>query len=167
MLIVMMDGNVGSRNSFQQSLQRFEQELKQAVIPFVEDNYRAAPGAGNRALAGLSMGGLQTLHAGIRNTDMFSHLGVFSSGWFENNEELSGPEYAFMKENTGSINNNLKSFWLSMGGEEDIAFKNNKMMMAKFDEMGIKYDYSEYPGGHTWPVWRHNLYSFAPLLFQN
>src|SRR5690606_7708734 len=92
MLIVMMDGNVGSSNSFQQSLQRFEQELKQAVIPYVEDNYRVAPGAGNRALAGLSMGGLQTLHAGIRNTDLFSHLGVFSSGWFENNDELSGPE---------------------------------------------------------------------------
>ncbi|WP_286760483.1 alpha/beta hydrolase-fold protein [Salegentibacter sp. UBA1130] len=166
MLVVMMDGNLGSRNSFQQSLQTFEQELKQAVIPFVENNYRVAPGAENRALAGLSMGGLQTLYAGIRNTDLFSHLGVFSSGWFTDNPELTRPEYAFMKENAAKINNNLKSFWIAMGGEEDIAYNNNKAMMAKFDEMGIKYDYSEYPGGHTWPVWRHNLYSFAPLLFK-
>jgi enterochelin esterase-like enzyme len=166
MLVVMMDGNLGSRDSFKQSLQTFEQELKQSVIPFVENNYRVAPGAENRALAGLSMGGLQTLYAGVRNTDMFSHLGVFSSGWFADNAELSKPEYAFMKENAASINNNLKSFWLSMGGEEDIAYKNNKAMMAKFDELGIKYYYSEYPGGHTWPVWRHNLYSFAPLLFR-
>lgn len=104
------------------------------------------------------MGGLQTLYAGIRNTDMFAHLGVFSSGWFTNNPELTKPEYAFMKENASTINNNLESFWISMGGEEDIAFNNNKEMMAKFDEMGIKYHYSEYPGGHTWPVWRHNLF---------
>lgn len=166
MLVVMMDGNLGSRNSFQQSLQIFEQELKQAVIPFVENNYRIAPGAENRALAGLSMGGLQTLYAGIRNTDIFSHLGVFSSGWFTDNPELTRPEYAFMKKNATTINNNLESFWLSMGGEEDIAYNNNKAMMAKFDEMGIKYDYSEYSGGHTWPVWRHNLFSFAPLLFK-
>lgn len=166
MLVVMMDGNLGSRNSFQQSLQIFEQELKQAVIPFVENNYRVAAGAKNRALAGLSMGGLQTLYAGIRNTDLFSHLGVFSSGWFTDNPELTRPEYDFMQENAATINNNLESFWLSMGGEEDIAYNNNKTMMAKFDEMGIKYDYSEYPGGHTWPVWRHNLYSFAPLLFK-
>ena len=166
MLVVMMDGNLGSRDSFGRSLAMFEQELKQAVIPFVESNYRVAPGAENRALAGLSMGGLQTLFAGVHNTDMFAHLGVFSSGWFTNNTELSGPEYTFMKENADKINNNLKSFWLSMGGEEDIAFNNNKAMMAKFDEMGIKYQYSEYPGGHTWPVWRHNLISFAPLLFK-
>ena len=166
MLVVMMDGNLGSRNSFQQSLQTFEKELKQAVIPFVENNYRVAAGAENRALAGLSMGGLQTLYAGIRNTDLFSHLGVFSSGWFTDNPELTRPEYAFMKENAAKINNNLKSFWIAMGDEEDIAYNNNKAMMAKFDEMGIKYDYSEYPGGHTWPVWRHNLYSFAPLLFK-
>jgi enterochelin esterase-like enzyme len=166
MMVVMMDGNLGSRNSFQQSLQTFERELKQAVIPFVENNYRVAPGAENRALAGLSMGGLQTLYAGIRNTELFSHLGVFSSGWFTDNPELTRPEYDFMQENAATINSNLESFWISMGGEEDIAYNNNKVMMAKFDEIGIKYDYSEYPGGHTWPVWRHNLYSFAPLLFR-
>lgn len=166
MLVVMLDGNLGSRNNFQQSMRSFEQELKQAVIPFVESQYRIAPGAQNRALAGLSMGGLQTLYAGIRNTDMFAHLGVFSSGWFANNPELSDPEYTFMKENADKINENLKSFWISMGGEEDIAYHNCKLMLTKFDEMGVKYNYSQYPGGHSWPVWRHDLYSFAPLLFK-
>jgi enterochelin esterase-like enzyme len=53
-----------------------------------------------------------------------------------------------------------------MGGKEDIAYENCKVMMAKFDEMGIKYTYRDYPGGHTWPVWRNDLYTFAPLLFQ-
>ena len=144
----------------------FENELKNAVIPFVEKNYRAETDAKNRALAGLSLGGLQTLYAGIKNTPMFSYLGVFSSGWFANQPALTDPQYAFMKNNVIAINNNLKSFWISMGGKEDIAYNNCKIMLAKFDEMGIKYTYSEYPGGHTWPVWRNNLYNFAQVLFK-
>jgi enterochelin esterase-like enzyme len=144
----------------------FENELKQSVIPFIEKNYRAVPDANNRALAGLSMGGLQTLHAGVRNSEIFSCLGVFSSGWFANQPALSDPQYAYMKNNTATINSNLKVFWIAMGGKEDIAYNNCKTMMSKFDEMGIKYSYSEYPGGHTWPVWRNNLYKFAPLLFK-
>jgi enterochelin esterase-like enzyme len=112
------------------------------------------------------MGGLQTLYAGIKNTKLFSYLGVFSSGWFANRPELANPQYDFMKANAGLINSNLKSFWVAMGGKEDIAYNNCKIMLSKFDEMGIKYSYSEYPGGHSWPVWRNNLYNFAQLLFQ-
>ena len=111
------------------------------------------------------MGGLQTLYAGMKNTDMFQYLGVFSSGFFANNTALSDPQYAYMKANAGTINTNLKQLWLSMGGPEDIAYANNKVMRAKMDELGIKYVYSEYPGGHTWPVWRHDLYLFAQKLF--
>ncbi|HEX6846849.1 MAG TPA: alpha/beta hydrolase-fold protein [Chitinophagaceae bacterium] len=169
MLIVMVDGNMGSGGlaGFNENVLRmFENELKQSVIPFVEKNFRAETDAKNRALAGLSMGGLQTLYAGVKNTNMFSYLGVFSSGWFANRPELANPQYDFMKANAATINNNLKSFWISMGGQEDIAYNNCKIMMAKFDEMGIKYTYREYPGGHTWPVWRNNLYNFAQVLFK-
>ena len=135
------------------------------AIPFVESNFKVATAAKNRALAGLSMGGLQTLYAGVKNSDLFSSIGVFSSGWWANNTTLSEPQYEFMKNNTATINSNIKNFWISMGGKEDIAFENCKIMMSKFDQMGIKYQYSEYPGGHTWPVWRHDLFMFAPLLF--
>ena len=166
MLVVMMDGNINAPGFSEQYLRTFERELKDAVIPFVESNYRVAAGAENRALAGLSMGGIQTLYAGVRNTDMFAHLGVFSSGWLANQPERSEPEYAFMKDNVDKINKNLKSFWIAMGGKEDIAYENCKLMLSKFDEIGVKYNYSEYEGGHTWPVWRHDLYSFAPLLFK-
>jgi enterochelin esterase-like enzyme len=169
MLVVMMDGNLSSGGLAgfgEQSLKKFEDELKNAVIPFVEKSYRTETDANNRALAGLSLGGLQTLYAGLRNTNMFSYLGVFSSGWFANQPALSDPQYAFMKENATSINNSLKSFWIAMGGKEDIAYNNCKIMLAKFDEMGVKYTYSEYPGGHTWPVWRNNLYNFAQILFK-
>ena len=169
MLIVMPDGNFGSGGlaGFNENVLRsFENELKQSLIPFVEKNYRAETDAKNRALAGLSMGGLQTLYAGIKNTNMFAYLGVFSSGWFANRPELASPQYDFMKANAAVINSNLKSLWISMGGKEDIAYNNCKIMLSKFDEMGIKYAYSEYPGGHTWPVWRNNLYNFAQLLFK-
>jgi len=169
MLVVMVDGNLSSGGLAgfnENALRTFENELKQSVIPFVEKNYRTETDAKNRALAGLSMGGLQTLYAGIKNTNMFSYLGVFSSGWFANRPELADPQYDFMKTNATTINSNLKSFWIAVGGKEDIAYNNCKIMLGKFDEMGIKYVYSEYPGGHTWPVWRNNLYNFAQLLFK-
>lgn len=166
MLVVMVDGNLPSKGFGTESLNLFEKELKQSVIPFVEQNYRVKAEASFRALAGLSMGGLLTLYAGVRNTDQFAYLGVFSSGWWSNQPALSGPEYDYMKSNANLINKNLKQFWISQGGKDDIAWKNGQEMMAKFDEMNIKYTYSEYPGGHTWPVWRNNLFTFAQLLFK-
>lgn len=169
MVIAMLDGNVsaGGLAGFNENvLKAFENELKLGAIPFVESNFRVETDAKNRALAGLSMGGLQTLYAGIKNTNMFANLGVFSSGWFANNPKLTDPQYAFMKDNASTINSNLKNLWISMGGKEDIAYQNCQIMMKKFDEMGVKYSYSEYAGGHTWPVWRHDLMLFSQVLFK-
>lgn len=167
MIIVMMDGNIPSPGFDKATLTLFEEELTKAVIPFVEDNYRTKKGAENRALAGLSMGGIQTLYAGIYNTDMFSNLGVFSSGWIIGaHDGIAWAQYEFMRGNADKINNELNHFWISMGGKEDIAWKNCQLMMAMFDELNIDYAYTEYPGGHTWPVWRNNLYNFAQLLFK-
>jgi len=169
MLIVMMDGNfsTGGNGFGEGMLKAFTAELTKSVIPFVEKNFRAETDSKNRALAGLSMGGIQTLYTGINNTGFFSYLGVFSSGWIPNmQEDLANAQYSFMSKNSDKINTDLKQFWISMGGPEDIAYKNCKIMLSKFDEMNIKYSYSEYPGGHTWPVWRNNLFNFAQLLFK-
>lgn len=167
MLIVMPDGNIPMQAFGEDVLSAFESELKQCLIPFVEKNFRVKTDAGSRALAGLSMGGIQTLYAGVNNSQLFSYLGVFSSGWIQGMQtDLAAKQYTFMKSNADQINNNLKQFWIAMGGKEDIAWKNCQAMMGKFDEMKIKYTYSEYPGGHTWPVWRNNLYNFAQLLFK-
>ncbi|MEQ8552561.1 MAG: alpha/beta hydrolase-fold protein [Cyclobacteriaceae bacterium] len=167
MLVVMADGNMPISAFDERGLEMFENELKNSLIPFIEENYRTLKGAENRALAGLSMGGIQTLYAGVPNTEMFGYLGVFSSGWFADREsKAKDDQYEYMKNNADKINSNLKLFWIAMGGEEDIAYKNCQVMMSRFDEFGVKYTYSEYPGGHTWPVWRNNLYKFAPLLFK-
>jgi enterochelin esterase-like enzyme len=148
-------------------MKAFESEMKKVIIPFIEKKYRTLSGAENRALAGLSLGGLHTLYTGINNTDMFASLGVFSSGWIiPMMSNVADEQYAYLKNNVEKINNSLKTFFISEGGPEDIAYKNGKIMVDKLNELKIKHTYTEYPGGHTWPVWRNNLYNFAQLLFK-
>lgn len=167
MLIVMPDANVGGAAFDESVLKTFESELKDIIIPLVEKSYRAETGASHRALAGLSMGGIHTLYTGIKNTELFSYLGVFSSGWIQARQaDIAAAQYDFMKTNAAMINSNLKALWISMGGKEDIAYRNCQLMLTKLDELNIKHTYSEYPGGHTWPVWRNNLFNFAQLLFK-
>ncbi|GAA0527864.1 alpha/beta hydrolase-fold protein [Chitinophaga japonensis] len=167
MLIVMPDANMDGAAFDESVLKTFESELKHIIIPLVEKSYRAETGASHRALAGLSMGGIHTLYTGIKNTDLFSYLGVFSSGWIQPRQRsIADAQYDFMKTNRDMINSNLKALWISMGGKEDIAYRNCQLMLTKLDELNIKHTYSEYPGGHTWPVWRNNLFNFAQLLFK-
>jgi enterochelin esterase-like enzyme len=165
MLIVMVDGNapgVGINSSY---YELFRSEMKDCVIPFVEKNYKADGNASMRALAGLSMGGLQTLHAGIFDSQLFPYMGVFSSGWFQTPTNTND-DFEYLKKNVDAFKANNKLLWIAMGGKEDIAYQNGQNMLGKFDSLGVKYTYSEYPGGHTWPVWRNNLYKFAQLLFK-
>ncbi len=167
MLVVMPDGNVDLPGFGENSLRAFEAELKQSIIPFVEKNYRAETDSRNRALAGLSMGGIQTLYVGIKNTELFSYLGVFSSGWIlPMQSSIADAQYDFMKTNADMINKNLKLLWIAIGGKEDIAYNNCQIMLSKLNELNIKYTFYNYPGGHTWPVWRNDLYKIAPLLFR-
>ncbi len=172
MLVVMPDANIGmggfNAQGIENSLKTFEREMKEMILPFVENNYRVKSDAADRALAGLSLGGIHTLYTGIRNTNMFSYLGVFSSGWIipmMNN--TADAQYDLLQKDSASVNKNLKQFWIAMGGKDDIAYKNGQLMMEKLKQLNIRYSYNEYPGGHTWPVWRNNLYNFAPLLFKN
>jgi len=167
MLIVMPDGNMDAQGTGDAAYRVFERELKQCIIPFVEKNYRARTDANSRALAGLSAGGLQTLYAGFNNTDVFAYLGIFSSGWrIPSDNKLAETQYEFLAKNIETIKQNLKLLWIATGGIEDGANPNSKAMLVKYDELKLKYTYSEYPGGHTWPVWRNNLYNFAQLLFK-
>jgi enterochelin esterase-like enzyme len=167
MIVVMPDGNVNAQGFGENTLKMFEIELKMSVLPFIDKNYRTEIGPGNRALAGLSMGGIQTLYAGFNNLDLFPYLGVFSSGWIvPAQNDLANKQYDFIKNNPEKIRNNLKLLWISVGGKEDIAYNNCRTMLSKFDELNVKYTYSEYPGGHTWPVWRNNLYNFAQIIFK-
>jgi enterochelin esterase-like enzyme len=155
MIVVMPNGSVPD--------EVFTKDLLNDIIPYVESNYRVKTGKSNRALAGLSMGGLETLNTGIPNSHMFEYLGVFSSGWYA--QDLPEKEKIVQKY-ANELNANIKLFWISQGGKEDIAWNNCQSMLKVFDKYGIKYQYSEMPGGHTVYVWRYDLLHFAPLLFR-
>jgi enterochelin esterase-like enzyme len=167
MIVVMPDANMPAPAFDETGLKQFEAEMKQAVIPFIEHNFRVMADPGHRAMAGLSMGGIHTLYTGVRNYPLFGYLGVFSSGWIVPRQQaIADNQYAFLQEHAAAVNDSLKVFWFSQGGKTDIAYANGQKMLAKLDELKIRHAYYEYPGGHTWPVWRNDLYQFAQLLFK-
>ena len=143
----------------------FARDLLTDVVPYVEKNYRTAPGRQNRAIAGLSMGGQQTLNVGMTNLDKFSHLGVFSSGWFgqDGAANFARNNQALLADR--KLNDRIKLFWLATG-KDDFVMPSTKAALALLDQHKIRYTYKETEGGHTWPNWRAYLNEFTPLLFR-
>ena len=161
MIIAMLDGNTPD----------FESELLNDCKPLVEKSYRVKTGAANTALAGLSMGGIQTLNTMVAHPELFAYIGVFSSGWWASSRPgmpnmQTEQYYETMAKDPARYNKAFRQLYLTMGGQEDIAYNNCQIMMKRFDEMGIKYSYFETPGGHNWPVWRESIFRFAQTLWK-
>jgi len=166
MIVVMPAGHTPARPAGAPAApDAFARDLLTVVMPYVEQNYRTLPARESRAIAGLSMGGQQTLNVGLTNLDKFSQLGVFSSGWFgqdgaatfaRNNQSLlSDPK----------LNDRIRLFWVATG-KEDFVMPSTKASLAMLDQHKIRYTYKETDGGHTWPNWRAYLNEFVPLLFR-
>jgi enterochelin esterase family protein len=138
----------------------FLEDLKTQLIPFVESNYRVSGDRADRALAGLSRGGSQTLNIGLRNLDLFSRLGVFSASGG------SQPETGFadVAANAAVVNRQLDLFWIGMG-TEDGGYENAKKLSAFLTASSISHTFREIHGAHTWIVWRNFLNEMAPLLW--
>lgn len=134
------------------------------LVPYIESHYNAGITRESRAYAGLSMGGLQALNMGIFYPEKFAYVLPLSTGFFP--EILKSMEEKYASNLKNLEINKLKLFWIAMGGEKDIAYKNGENTKALFDKFGIKYQTNSYPAGHTFITWRHNLVEFAPLLFQ-
>lgn len=158
MLVVMPDGSMDT--------DAFVGELTNDIMPYIKETFKIKKGAKNTALAGLSMGGLETLNCFIAHPDMFGYINVMSSGWFENNPEQNETGAKKLLEIAPTLNKTAKLLIFTMGGEEDIAYKNCQSMLKHFDAADIKYEYSQMPGGHSWLVWRNNLHDFAPRIFK-
>ena len=145
-----------------------------SIKPFVESNYNVYTDAAHRAIMGLSMGGLQTLEVAVNQYRKFDYICALSSGWWISDEwaqrrsEVDSKEKraAQLKQIANDFNKSNKLLYFTMGGKEDHAYDNNMESMKLFDAAGIKYQYSESPGGHNYMVWRKNLYDLAPLLFR-
>jgi enterochelin esterase-like enzyme len=142
----------------------FEQYLVQEVIPLVEANYRTAPGAGNRVLAGLSMGGGHTIYTGFSHPDLFSALGIFSPGL---PRDFDTKFQAVLKE-PKAFNAKVKLIWIACGDNDTtVQYPRIQTWAESLDRHGIHETFHTYSGAHTWPVWRMSLADFAPLIFHD
>lgn len=166
MIVVMPNGTIQTE-TLEGEVPLFAEDLMTDIIPYIEENYRVLTDKDNRALAGLSMGGMETLEAGLNHYQKFGYLWVLSSGWFANDTKTYEVKGAYLKKIAADFNKTVRALHFTQGGPEDIAYHNCKAMLKLFDAAGIKYGYSEAPGGHTWYTWRNDLYNMVQQLFKH
>ena len=138
---------------------KFSDALLSEVLPRVESNYLVNKDRNSRAIAGLSMGGSESLLTGLNNLDKFAWVGAFSSG---------GIPEEFDKDFAGldaKANERLKVLWIACG-VDDRLIELNRKLRSWLDTRGIKKVDVETQGMHTWMVWRRNLIVFTGLLFR-
>ncbi len=154
----------------------FVQDFLNDIMPYAEKNYRVYADQPHRAIAGLSMGGAQTLNIAVPKPKEFAYVGVFSSGIFgitgggpggapgadagptweeQNKEALDNPE----------LRKGLKLLWFATG-KEDFLIETSRATVDMLKKHGFDVVYTGSPGGHTWINWRNYLNEFAPQLFQ-
>jgi enterochelin esterase family protein len=143
---------------------RFVNELLQDIIPQVEKRFRVRTGAENRALAGLSMGGGQTLATITSQPDQFSYVGVWSAGVSASPQEYEKSHATFF-DSADKVNKTVKLFSISVG-DQDFLLNGSKNLDELLKKHGIKHEFHISGGGHTWINWRHYLNDFASQLFQ-
>lgn len=155
MIVVMPDGHAPVTEGVDNP---FKDDLIEEIIPYVEARYRTKKGADSRALAGLSMGGFQTLDIGISRQDLFAWVGVFSGGIRDTYRQTHGPLL-------DSVNQKLKLFWIGIG-KTDFLWERNEDLLKLLREKGVDHTFRASEGGHTWKNWRHYLHEFSQLIFK-
>jgi enterochelin esterase-like enzyme len=139
----------------------FENYLLKDVVPLVEAGYRVETGRDRRAIAGLSMGGSQSMQIGLGHLDMFSAVGVFSASAPADFETRFA---SFLRDPKGS-NANLKVFWIGCG-KQDGAFASNERLSQLLDKRQIKHTFRAIDGVHNYTAWKKFLVEYAALLFR-
>jgi enterochelin esterase family protein len=134
----------------------FARVLIDDLVPFIDGNYRSMADQPHRAMAGLSMGGMQTRSITLANLDKFSHIGIFSGGSIAPTEITD----------TDAFKQKVKVVFVSYGSRENGAA--GKANVEALQQAGIKSVFYESPNtGHEWLTWRRSLHQFAPLLFEH
>jgi enterochelin esterase-like enzyme len=158
----------------------FEQDFLRDIMPAVEKSYRVLADRKHRAIAGLSMGGGQTLNLAIPHQDLFAYVGVFSSGLFGafpgRRPGETAPAAAtaarspWEEQHLAELDNaewkkGLKLLWFSTG-KDDFLLQTSRSTVDLLKKHGFNAVFEESPGAHTWLNWRNYLIQFAPQLFQ-
>jgi enterochelin esterase-like enzyme len=167
---------------------RFPESLVKDLIPFIDKTYRTRTDRENRAIAGLSVGGAQTMYAAFNNLDLFAWVAAFSGGYPvmpdvaidvpapPNAASLKGPDLtksidpgkfaALLPQLNSSANERLRLLYISIGTADTLA-ATHSVVKQVLKEKGMKYTLMEFPGYiHEWPVWRVTLKDLLPKLFQ-
>lgn len=168
MLIAIPNNQVIHRNHPQHTeltFDVFEQELRNHVIPLIDQNYSTIKTPQGRAISGLSMGGRHSMFIGFRSLDLFANFGILSAGDFEAEKTLS----TFL--NDPEVNKKVYYLFVGQGAEEAKRFFGGrvKALTDTLDNHKIKYEYygGGY-GGHDWSTWRHLLHErFLPSLWKD
>ena len=134
----------------------FAKALLTEILPQIETLYNVSSKREDRAIAGLSMGGLESLTIGLGHVDQFAYVGGFSSA-LHAGSTLGQGDLASAAQ--------LKLLWIACGTEDHLLEANRKLI-ATLKAKSVPVTAIETTGGHTWLVWRDNLVNFVPLLFQ-
>lgn len=137
--------------------------VKEELIPYVENKYQTYGDKGHRAMAGLSMGSLQTSITAFENSELFSYVGVFS-GFVQ--DLLTQNQSHLTKENMDDFQANNKLFFRGIG-DEDPYLDFFKLDDTFLENSKICCERKIYKGGHEWKVWRHCLYDYAQKIFKD
>jgi enterochelin esterase-like enzyme len=169
MIVVMPAGHTSAgfgmfRPGGAQPRDEFAEDFVNDIMPYVESHYRVLADRSHRAMAGLSMGGAQTLGIGFTHLDKFAYLGVFSSGIFGNGTAAWEQQRQKMLDDA-SLKDGLKVLWFATGSD-DFLMQSTKGTIEALKKHGFKPMFKETSGGHTWINWRNYLNEFAPMLFQ-
>jgi enterochelin esterase family protein len=154
---VWSNRELGNRN-----LAGFREALLTEVIPRVESEYAASRDRTGRAVAGLSMGGAESLLTGLNGLDKFAWIGAFSSGGIPDDYAADFPG---LEANAANATQRPQLLWIACGTEDSLITA-NRNLRAWLKSKGIKVTEIETPGAHTWMVWRRNLVEFSSLLFR-
>jgi enterochelin esterase-like enzyme len=183
MIVVMPAGHTSATFSMGggtgATIDEFSRDFVKDIMPYVEANYRVLTDRRSRAMAGLSMGGMQTLNISMSDLAKFSYIGVFSSGIFGSAPKPTptgaaapapAPSADWEKEHLAMLDNaslkkDLKLLWFATGAD-DFLVNTTKATIEMLKKHGFSPVYKESSGGHTWINWREYLNEFAPQLFQ-
>jgi len=141
------------------NFKKFSDALLTEVMPRVEGEYRVTKDRNARAIAGLSMGGSESLLTGLNHLDKFSWIGAFSSGGIPEDFEKDFPSL------DAKANQQLHVLWIACGTEDHLITV-NRNLRGWLKTKSVNHADIETPGMHTWMVWRRNLAEFAQLIFQ-
>ena len=141
------------------NFKQFTEALLTEVMPRVESEYHITKDRNSRAIAGLSMGGAESLLTGLNNLDKFSWVGAFSSGGIPEDFQKDFPSL------DAKANRQLHLLWIACGTEDHLITL-NRNLRGWLTTKDVKHVDIETPGMHTWMVWRRNLAEFAQLIFR-